>query len=76
MARLYADEDFPLPVVEELRQLGHDVLTSPEAGRDGTPDPDQLAFATADGRVLVTHNRKDKFVRGFCQNLRFRILSC
>jgi hypothetical protein len=27
MARLYADEDFPRPVVEELRRLGHDVLT-------------------------------------------------
>lgn len=26
MARLYADENFPLPVVEELRRLGHDVL--------------------------------------------------
>ena len=33
MARLYADEDFPLPVVEELRRLGHDVLTVQEAGR-------------------------------------------
>ena len=28
MARLYADEDFPYPVVERLRQLGHDVLTT------------------------------------------------
>ena len=27
MARLYSNENFPLPVVEELRQLGHDVLT-------------------------------------------------
>ena len=25
MARLYADEDFPLPVVAELCRLGHDV---------------------------------------------------
>jgi hypothetical protein len=35
MARLYADEDFPLPVVEELRRLGHDVRTVQEAGRAG-----------------------------------------
>ena len=28
MARLYADEDFPFPVVERLRQLGHDILTA------------------------------------------------
>lgn len=30
---LYADENFPLRVVEELRRLGHDVLTSFEDGR-------------------------------------------
>jgi Domain of unknown function (DUF5615) len=33
MAELYADEDFPFPVVERLRQLGHDVLTALEAGK-------------------------------------------
>jgi len=27
MARLYANENFPLPVVMELRRVGHDVLT-------------------------------------------------
>ena len=25
---LYADENFPLRVIEELRRLGHDVLTA------------------------------------------------
>jgi hypothetical protein len=30
---LYADENFPLRVVEELRRLGHDVLTASEDGR-------------------------------------------
>jgi hypothetical protein len=30
MAQLYADEDFPFPVVERLRALGHDVLTTAE----------------------------------------------
>ncbi len=33
MARLYANENFPLPVVEELRRLGHDVLTIHETGK-------------------------------------------
>ncbi|TEU18005.1 MAG: hypothetical protein E3J21_06900 [Anaerolineales bacterium] len=28
MARLYANENLPLPVVGELRRLGHDVLTT------------------------------------------------
>ena len=32
-ARLYSIENFPLPVVEKLRALGHDVLTIQETGR-------------------------------------------
>jgi hypothetical protein len=32
MARLYSNENFPLPVVEKLRELGHDVLTIQETG--------------------------------------------
>lgn len=50
MARLYADEDFPLPVVEELRRLGHDVRTAQDAGRAGQSigDPEVLADAIAE----------------------------
>jgi len=61
MALLYADEDFPFPVVERLRQLGHDVLTALEAGRanQGIADVDQLAFATSTSRAILTRNRKD-----------------
>ena len=33
MVRLYANENLPLPVVEELRLLGHDVLTIQETGQ-------------------------------------------
>lgn len=60
MARLYANENFPLPVVEELRRLGHEVLTTYEAGDAGKSVPDEqvLTFATAEGRALVTINRK------------------
>jgi hypothetical protein len=56
---LYADEDFPFPVVEQLRQLGHDVMTVQEDGRAGSADPDVLARAHALGRTLLTHNRGD-----------------
>ncbi len=56
--QLYADEDFPLPVVEELRRLGHDVRTVQEDGRQATPDPDVLARAHALGRAVLTHNRR------------------
>jgi hypothetical protein len=60
MAQLYADEDFPLPVVERLRDLGHDVLTSMEAGQanQAIEDADQLAFATYLGRAILTRNRR------------------
>jgi hypothetical protein len=64
MARLYANENFPLPVVEELRRLGHDVLTIYEAGQANQALSDEavLAFACTDRRMLLTMNRKH-FVR-------------
>jgi hypothetical protein len=64
MPRLYANENLPLLVVEALRQLGHDVLTTVESGNAGQAIPDDavLAFATAERRVLVTLNRKH-FIR-------------
>ena len=60
MAWFYADEDFPYPVVERLRQLGHDVLTAFEAGQanQAAEDADQLAFATSLGRAILTRNRR------------------
>ena len=61
MASLYADENFPFPVVARLRALGHDVLTTLDDGRAGQkiPDPQVLARATQLGRAVLTHNRKD-----------------
>lgn len=60
MAELYADEDFPFPVVERLRQFGHDVITAFEAGQanQAVEDADQLAFATNLGRAILTRNRR------------------
>lgn len=60
MALLYANENFPLPVVQELRRLNHDVLTIQETGRAGqaVPDEDVLAFAAEAGRAVLTLNRK------------------
>jgi hypothetical protein len=64
MARIYANENFPLPVVEELRRLGHDVLTTYESGRAGQriPDEEVLPFAIGENRAVLTHNRRH-FVR-------------
>jgi hypothetical protein len=55
---LYADEDFALPVVEELRRLGHDVITAQDDGRSGASDPDILNRAYALARVVLTYNRR------------------
>ncbi len=54
--RFYADHQFPLPVVKALRQAGLDVLTAAEAGLAAADDHQQLAFATTEGRVLLTHD--------------------
>ncbi len=64
MARIYADEQYPLPVVEFLRPLGHDVLTVQQAGKAGLgiPDEDVLAFAVTNERAVLTLNRGD-FIR-------------
>ena len=35
MIRLYSNENFPFPVVEELRRLGYDVLTTQDTGQAG-----------------------------------------
>jgi hypothetical protein len=61
MARLYAVEDFPQPVTEELRRLGHNVRTVQEAGRagQGIDDAEVLADATADQRAVLTHYHRD-----------------
>jgi len=61
MARLYANENFPRQAVEALRALGHDVLTTQEAGQadQGISDQAVLAFATEDNRAVITLNRRD-----------------
>ena len=64
MARFYANENFPLPVVVQLRQLGHDITTVQETGQGSqqTPDDVLLQMATADRRAVLTLNRKH-FIR-------------
>ena len=64
MAFLYANENFPYGVVQQLRSVGHDVLTVAEAGNAGPriPDATVLAYAAQAGRAVLTINRRD-FVR-------------
>lgn len=60
MAKLYADENFPLPTVEELRNMGHDVMTIEEDGNanQGYPDDLVLIDASSSERAVLTMNRK------------------
>jgi hypothetical protein len=62
VARLLADENVPLAVVDALRSLGHDVVT---LGRDllgrGISDAELLAHARSEQRAEVTQNRRDFF---------------
>ena len=61
MTKLYTNENFPFPVVNELRDMGFDVLTSYEADQanKAIPDEDVLKFATDIGRAVITLNRRD-----------------
>jgi len=62
--KFYANENFPLPAVTYLRTLGHDVVTTKEAGLSnrGIPDLDVLEYAISVQRAVVTFNKRD-FVR-------------
>jgi Domain of unknown function (DUF5615) len=60
VARFYSNENIALQVVLELRRLGHDVLTSLDAGKANAavPDSDVLAFAVTEKRILLSNNRR------------------
>ena len=55
----YTDEDVSALVATLLRARGLDVTTVPEQGVLGKTDAEQLEFAAAMNRCLITHNRVD-----------------
>ena len=59
--RFYADENFPLFVVIDMRNLGHDVLTAFEDGKANqkVSDEEVLQRANELERAVLTLNRKD-----------------
>lgn len=56
---LYFDEDIANEIVENLRHRGFDVLCARDTQRLSLTDEAQLAFAVAQQRAIVTHNRQD-----------------
>jgi predicted nuclease of predicted toxin-antitoxin system len=59
--RLLLDANLsPRAVASPLREVGHDILALAEdAAFEGLPDPEMLALAASEGRVLVTRNSRD-----------------
>lgn len=55
--RYHLDEHMDTAVAVGLRRRGIDVTTTVEAGLMRASDPQQIAFAIAEGRVFVTRER-------------------
>jgi hypothetical protein len=60
MLRLLSDECFEGKVVRALRRLrpGLDLVRAQDVGLMGVDDPAVLAWAAAQGRILLTHDRQ------------------
>jgi hypothetical protein len=63
VARLLADENFPFPVVETLRRIGHDVATLADLDRAGQrmSDAEVVAAGHTEQRAVLTLDRRDFF---------------
>ena len=76
MVTLYVDEDFSYPVVQRLRQLGHDVLTAQEAGQasQGITDEAALVQVHKNGNKLLKLferlPRRENYHSSLCRRLR------
>ena len=59
MLKLVSDENFNADILRGLyrRRPDLDVVRVQDVGLSATPDPDVLAWAAAEGRILLTHDR-------------------
>jgi predicted nuclease of predicted toxin-antitoxin system len=57
--RLYLDRHVIVRLADNLLERGFDVLTTQQAGLDTASDEQQLAFATAERRAILTFNIRD-----------------
>ena len=58
-ARFLLDEDLNPTAAEVAQGLGLDAVSVHEIDRLGLSDEEQLRFAAAEGRILLTRNRDD-----------------
>jgi predicted nuclease of predicted toxin-antitoxin system len=54
--KLYLDEDLSPQIARRLREAGLDAVSAIEAGNVQLSDREQLRWAAAEGRALVTRN--------------------
>jgi predicted nuclease of predicted toxin-antitoxin system len=52
--KFYLDANLSNRIAERLRQRGYDTVSAQEVGNIARSDPEQLAYATAERRALVT----------------------
>ena len=57
--KVYLDEDLSSAIADILRRNGIDAVTAQEAGNVQLTDRAQLAYATREGRAIVTANVVD-----------------
>jgi Domain of unknown function (DUF5615) len=57
--KLLTDEHYATEIAIQLRAAGHDAAAVLELGMTGTADEALLAFASAQGRALLTNNVRD-----------------
>ena len=57
--KLYVDADITPRLARALRQQGYDVLSAHEVGNADMSDEEQMAYAVAQGRALLTCNAGD-----------------
>jgi len=57
--RLYLDRHIMGRLAVDLRGRGYDVVRTEEVGKDTAPDDEQLAFAAAENRAILTFNIRD-----------------
>ena len=59
LAKINLDQDVRVQLAGMLRAGGVDVATTRNEGNLGAGDEEQLEFAVATGRAIITHNRLD-----------------
>ena len=55
--KFLADEDFPKPVVNKIRQLGHSVKTIQKIGLSGSSDETVVKLALREKRIIITFDK-------------------